>query len=254
VLHLSFDEPLDRQHCVPLLIADAWVEYPYSQTAFAAWQANRRFEAATIEARAPGGRWQTVLREFGYPAGMPRQMSVPLSNLPAGATEIRLRTNQEIYWDRLAIGFGEPVSDVRRQELGLEIAELREGRFSPRVVNEQRRPYFDDAQQVLVRNAHDPVGFYTEFGRVEELIRDKDDALAIFGPGEELELAFASPAEPPPSGWSREFVLEVVGWCKDMDMYTANGETVEPIPVRGGTTEARDSLHRKFNTRFQAGR
>src|SRR5262249_1627554 len=41
VLTLSFDRPLDdvAQHGRPMLMIDGWIEYPYSQTMFAAWQA-----------------------------------------------------------------------------------------------------------------------------------------------------------------------------------------------------------------------
>ena len=36
---------------------------------------------------------------------MPRRMSLPLGVLPAGTRELRLRTTQEIYWDRLAVAY-----------------------------------------------------------------------------------------------------------------------------------------------------
>jgi hypothetical protein len=253
LLHLTW-EPLDRERVQPILIADGWVEYPYSQTTFAAWQAGRSFDAPTIEARGATGEWKTVLQNFGYPAGMPRQMSVPLVGLPTGTTELRLRTNQEIYWDRLAVAFVEPCPQARRLPLQLERAELRESGFTPRTVNKQRRPFFDDAVRVPLASTRDPAGLYTAFGRVDELVAQRDDALAIFGPGEEMELIFVAPAEPTASGWRREFVLEVAGWCKDMDLYTQHGETVEPIPSRTDPSPQRDELHSRFNTRYQSGR
>ncbi|MCP4040683.1 MAG: tetratricopeptide repeat protein, partial [Gammaproteobacteria bacterium] len=82
VLVLEFPEPLDAYSGAPMLVADGWVEYPYSQTMFAAWQAEAEFAAPTLEARGEDGAWHTVMEQFGYPAGMPRRMSVPLKNLP----------------------------------------------------------------------------------------------------------------------------------------------------------------------------
>jgi hypothetical protein len=51
-------------------------------------------------------------------------------------------------------------------------------------------------------------------------------------------------------------VLETNGWCKDMDLYTEHGETVDPLPVRNTSRHPnpqRDELHRQFNTRFMTG-
>ena len=44
-----------------------------------------------------------VLEDFGYPAGMPRTMAMPLPTLPQGSTAIRLRTNLEIHVDQVRV-------------------------------------------------------------------------------------------------------------------------------------------------------
>jgi hypothetical protein len=36
-----------------------------------------------------------------------------------------------------------------------------------------------------------------------------------------------------------------------MDLYTQDGETIEPLP--GNATAARTRLHRQFNTRYASG-
>ncbi|MCA9290496.1 MAG: VCBS repeat-containing protein, partial [Phycisphaerales bacterium] len=59
VLTLEFGSPIDDGD--PVLVVDGWVEYPYSQTMFAAWQAGASYDAPTIEARGSDGRWVTVL-------------------------------------------------------------------------------------------------------------------------------------------------------------------------------------------------
>jgi len=44
---------------------DGWIEYPYAQTLFAAWQAGAAYRAPTIDARGADGRWRLLRREFG---------------------------------------------------------------------------------------------------------------------------------------------------------------------------------------------
>ena len=78
------------------------------------------------------------------------------------------------------------------------------------------------------------------------------------GPGEEVEFHFADNSPKIPDDWTRTFVLESHGWCKDMDLYTENGESLEPLPIsKPDSTDdeqaARESLHEKFNTRFKSG-
>jgi hypothetical protein len=80
-LTLVFNQNLDELGGDLVLIADGWVEYPYSQTNFAAWQAGADYRAPTLEARGADGRWSLVSEQFGYPAGMPRQMALPLPPL-----------------------------------------------------------------------------------------------------------------------------------------------------------------------------
>ncbi|MBX3354893.1 MAG: VCBS repeat-containing protein [Phycisphaeraceae bacterium] len=54
------------------------------------------------------------------------------------------------------------------------------------------------------------------------------------------------------------FILELDGWCKDMDRYTRDGATLEPLPEPEGLDEAarvrRDALHQRWNTRLAGGR
>jgi hypothetical protein len=222
---------------------------------FAAWQARVAYNAPTLEARGEGGKWVTILEHFGYPAGMPRQMSVPIppSKLPQRTKELRLRTNVEVYWDRIALAYAEPCPDARRIELPLNGAALSETGFARRQNFPQRRPHYDYARRDPLWDAAHQDGFYTAFGDVNELVAKADDALAIFGPGEEVELAFTAKDDPPPDKWTRRWVLELAGWCKDRDLYTKDGQTVEPLPKRGNAAESRDDLNRRYNTRYRSG-
>ena len=248
---LTFDRPIDRGAGRPVLLVDGWVEYPYAQTVFSAWQAGAVYEAPTLEARDRHGRWHVVAPQFGYPAGMPRQMALPLPPLPAGATALRLRTSQEIYWDRIAVVYAEPLPEARRQVLPMRSARLVSDGFAKRTTGPQRLPHYDDDARVPLDDTRHQRGWYTEFGNVDPLVADEDHALAIFGPGEAVVLDFEAPPLSAPQGWTRRLVLELRGWCKDMDLYTRDGETIEPLP--GTTTAARARLHPRFNTRYASG-
>jgi hypothetical protein len=251
-IELLFDRPLDRGPGRPVLMIDGWVEYPYAQTVFAAWQADAPFEAPTLEARGRDGRWRVVAPDFGYPAGMPRRMTLPLPPLPAGTDALRLTTSQEIYWDRVAVVYDEPLPTAVAHELPLASAVLRESGFARRTTGPQRTPSYDYDRRAPLWDTRHPRGWYTAFGDAAPLVAAADDAVAIIGPGEEVQIEFTAPAAPPPAGWTRRLVLRARGWCKDMDLYTRDGDTVAPLP--GDDTAARARLHRAFNTRFESGR
>src|SRR5262249_45829783 len=56
-LLLRFDRALDEEPGEPLLVADGWIEYPYAQTLFAAWQAGAEYRAPTVDALGGDGAW-----------------------------------------------------------------------------------------------------------------------------------------------------------------------------------------------------
>jgi hypothetical protein len=253
VLTMSFPRSLEVAPGTPILIADGWIEYPYSQTMFAAWQAGAAFRAPTIEARTADGEWKVLLAEFGYPAGMPRQMSVPLPPLPPNTTQLRLRTNYEIYWDRVVVAYAEADPGIIRHVLPLAAADLLQTGFARRTSGAQRVPYYDYDQRDPLWDARYMRGFYTIFGAVTDLVRTVDDAVAVYGPGEEVHLEFESTLGDLVPGWTRFFVLEANGWAKDMDLYTRDGETVEPLPSSGKPSPDRDHLHARYNVRYRSG-
>lgn len=248
VLTLEFDRDLDAGPGQPLLVVDGWIEYPYSQTMFAAWQAQAAYRAPTLEARGSDGRWRVLLEEFGYPAGMPRIMAVPLPSLPAGTRALRLRTNQEIYWDRVAVAWSAP-AEVRAHRLPLAAAEVRAPGFARRTTGPQRQPWYDYARRAPLRDTWAQSGHYTALGRADELVAKRDDALAIIGPGEEVHVEFLAALPPLPAGWSRRFVLEANGWAKDMDLYTRHRDTLAPLPAAGHGAGPRQRKIPQYNIR-----
>ena len=82
------------------------------------------------------------------------------------------------------------------------------------------------------------------------------------GPGEELTLKFPATAFGPiPTGYRRSFIFKSDSFCKDMDLYSAYSETVEPLPFHDMNgypypetetypdTEKHRSYRETFNTR-----
>jgi Flp pilus assembly protein TadD len=250
VLTLEFDEALNWLGRRLVLVADGWVEYPYSSTSFAAWQAGAAYEAPTLEARGADGRWTVVLEQFGYPAGMPRQISVPLPRLPTGTTAIRLRSNQEVFWDHVRVVGAEVTEEIVRRDLRLVSARVEQVGFALRTTGPDRLPHYDHDRRVPFWDTRVQPGVYTRFGDATELLTVADDALAIIGPGEGVHLEFETLPDEPDAGWTRVYVLEAEGWCKDMDLYTENGGTLGPIPAAGRASSTTAMLNESHNTRW----
>lgn len=250
-LEFGFDGPIDD---CDLLLAEGWVEYPYSQTNFAAWQSGTTYDPPTLEALVPGGGWVVIAERFGYPAGMPRAMCLPIGDLPSGCTTLRLRSNQEIYWDRLRVARRSDLPLVRHV-VDTEAAELAWCGFPQRTVGSQRQPHYDYQARAPLGDVRHQPGDYTAFGPCLPLVSSIDDASAIIGPGEELRVRFGDAPEVG-AGRQRHWVLELNGWCKDMDLFTRDGERLEPLPSRDGRgpDAAARELMRRFNVRFAAGR
>jgi hypothetical protein len=193
-----------------------------------------------------------VIEQFGYPAGMPRRMSLPMPTLPPRTIRLRLRTNMQIYWDRIAVALVEELVEHNKQVQPVTAATLGKTGFARRSNLDQFRPHYDYAQRSPFWDTRYMAGFYTRLGPVGELVTNVDDAVAIIGPGEELHLEFDA-AAPAPDGWRRYFVLENNGWAKDMDLFTRDGATVGPLPVTGKPVAVRERLHERYNTRYQSG-
>jgi tetratricopeptide (TPR) repeat protein len=259
-VELRFPRAIDSEPGDPALLLDGWVEYPYSSTGFAMWQARAPYQAPTLEALDPAtGAWVTLVAEYGYPAGMPRQcmLPVPRDLLPPGCAALRLRTTMEIYVDAARLAWLEQCPQAVRRESPLRSASVDAAGFAARVPRPQRRPDYDYARRAPLWDCRVQPGAYTRFGECTPLLAATDDAVAVFGAGEEVRLRFDATAVPPPSGdRSRTWVLEVDGWCKDMDLLTATGDTLMPMPVREGISPsaARDALHARFNDRWAGGR
>src|SRR6185436_9030732 len=189
----------------------------------------------SLEAQDRSGRWVTVSPDLGFPAGKNKTVLIDLQQVPvagvAHARRLRLRTNLEVYWDRLAVADGVERAQLSTSRLQPERAELRYRGFSQTDYSNRRQPeipVYDKIANVTQR-WRDLVGYYTRFGDVRELLGGVDDRYVIMNAGDELKMSFRAPA-PPASGWTRDFVLIGDGWEKDGDYNTTFSKTVLPLP------------------------
>ena len=181
------------------------------------------------------GRWIVVAPDLGFPAGKNKTILIDLATVVrAGvlhARRLRLRTNLEIYWDRLAIADDAPTPPIKMTRLAPERADLRYRGFSKTDFSRREAPELPNYNEItnITPRWRDLVGYYTRFGDVRELLSDVDDRYVIMNAGDELKLAF--PALPEPAtGWTRDFVLMGDGWEKDGDYNTSFSKTVLPLP------------------------
>lgn len=218
-----------------ILVLHGWVEYGYSQTNFAASQAGLRAQAPTLEVQRDG-QWVTLLREVGYPAGVNHAMTVDLTGqLRRGDRRLRVTSSMEVYWDRIFLARHLTQASVRVTEVAASSADLHFRGYPREFSPDGRQPNLCD-----YHNIERSVGWklmsgnYTRFGEVAELLQAADDCYVIMGHGEELTLRFPADAcGPVPDGCCRSFLLKTDSYCKDMDLYTAFPDTLEPLPFHG---------------------
>jgi hypothetical protein len=248
-----------------ILYLYGWVEYTYSHVNYAAYQAGLALLSPRIEVPDGLGGWKVAVPEAGFPAGMPRMMTLDVTALPlAEDGRMRIRTNMEIFWDQIFIAVDVAGSEIRTHTLKPVAAELRQlgypREYSPDGNNPTLYDYHRRDQGLPFKNL---TGYYTKFGNVLPLLSETDNRFVIFGHGEEITLEFETDSLPDlPAGRARTLVLHTEGYCKDMDLYTAYPDTVAPLPYRGmvnyppseSASEAEPADYEKtWNTRLIVG-
>jgi hypothetical protein len=213
------------------------------------------------------GKWVRILDDMGFPAGLPKPITVDLSGrLPIGSTRVRITTNLQIYWDRILIDRSEQSQNFQLREIPLTKAGLDYHGY-PRQIEDQPSGNVKYVYEQISRTGPyaRQAGEYTRYGDVKPLLNRFDDKLVVFGSGEEVQLEFDQSRLPAlPKGWIRDYFFQANGYEKDMDFYAADGNTVEPLPFRGmgeypypGKSFLSDPEHLdymlKYNTRFVSG-
>jgi tetratricopeptide (TPR) repeat protein len=219
-----------------VLCLAGWVEYPYSQTNYAAATAGVTLTPPTIERQLPDGTWKIIEPHAGYPAGLSRMTTLDLTGKLLGEScVLRIQTNMECYYDQAFLVRRDHTAEKSLRVTSLKPTKATLGyRGYMREVSADGRPpllyaydYVDPAPLARL------TGKLTRYGDVLDLLTTDDDLLCLVGPGDEAKVEFSAgslPALAP--GWTRRFVLRSVGYCKDADPFTAGSDTVEPLPWR----------------------
>lgn len=212
-----------------------WVEYPYSQTNYAAATAGIGLQPPILERLKDDGTWEVLEPDPGYPAGLPRLTTLELTGKLGGdRCVLRLRTNMECYWDQAFIAVLDPANTVRVTTLDITRASLGARGYSREVSPDGREPLLYDYNHVDPAPLARFTGALTRYGDVAPLLRQDDDQFCVVGPGDEVRLEIDTGILPSlPEGWARSYVLRTVGYCKDADPFTATSDTVGPLPWRG---------------------
>jgi hypothetical protein len=247
-----------------ILCLAGWTDYPYPESIWAAQQAGIELQPPLLERPGDDGQWQ-VVAEAGFPAGLPRVMTLDVSGKLGGPNcRLRLRTNMQVFWDQIYVApLLETVEPGKAGTVRATCLEVASARLSARGCMQEhspdgRQPTVYDYDRLEAVPVSRLAGRLTRFGDVTELLRGLDDRFAIFGPGDELDVRFAAQALPElPPGWKRSFVLRTWGYCKDCSPFTASGDTVGPLPFRGmrdypygpGEQFPQPDYDRRFNTR-----
>ncbi len=226
----------DDETPVVLCLA-GWVEYPYSQTNYAASTAGIALQPPVLERLREDGDWELIEPDPGYPAGLPRLTTLDLTGKLNGGERcvIRLRTNMECYWDQAFLALPLPAEEtLRTTELPVSRALLGDRGYTREVSPDGKLPLLYDYSYIDPAPLATFSGNLTRHGDVVELLLEDDDKFCLIGPGDEVRLEFEAVGVPDlPEGWTRSYVLRAIGYCKDADPFTATSDTVGPLPWKG---------------------
>ena len=236
---LDFGDRLSRYKPTDTLVLclAGWVEYPYSQTNYAAATAGVKLEPPVIERLRDDGRYEIIEPHAGYPAGMPRMTTLDLTGKLTGSRcVLRIKTNMECYYDQAFVVVRDPaaLAALRITSVPMTRATLGYRGYTREFSPDGGLPLLYDYDHVDPAPLARFTGKLTRYGDVLPLLKADDDQLCLIGPGDEVRLEFDARSLPVlPPGFSRSYVLKTFGYCKDADPFTAASDTVEPIPWRG---------------------
>jgi hypothetical protein len=214
---------------VDALLATGWFYYFVSTTMIAQAQASGPSLPWPWIQQHLNGAWEDVA-PLGIPTGKTKTAVAPLKGLLKSRL-LRIRSGISVYWDRIAFGLTGGPSDYKLTPTQLTESVVRFRGFSGLTA---RNPERFDYHAVHYASQWNPMqGHYTAYGAAEALISTADGRYAIFGSGDELAMTFTLDQPDPPPGQIRSYLLELVGYVKDGDRYTADGWRVEPIPYLG---------------------
>lgn len=260
------EDPSDGQL---VLLGSGWLHPTESSINVAIGQGNHeQAKDLVLEVPTAEGEWVVAREGLGYPSDKDKTIVLKLDGVfrPGAPRKLRLRTNLEIYWDAFAVAtLQEAPNQLKTTRLLPAVADLRLRGFSTTTQANLSSPEVPDYNQPagFTQRWNDLTGFYTRFGDVRELVEQVDNRYVIANAGDEIQFRFPA-QEPPPTGWTRDFVLIGDGWSKDGDYNTQFAQTVLPLPAHGQaeydtppTTLEDDPVYRahaddwvRFHTRY----
>ncbi len=218
------------------LVLAGWTDYPYPESILAAEQAGVAMLPPVLERQKVDGSWEK-LADIGFPAGLPKVMTVPVGKwiTPTSTGKFRFRTNLQIHWDQLFLGADEEIATTTEWKPSSVV--LSHPGFVQEISTNGRPPQAYDPVKFESVAVTDWKGHLTKLGEVTELLAQVDDRFALCGPGDEVLVEF-DPANLPAlkPGWVRSLVLRTHGYCKDTVPTTQSGGDVNPLPFRGMKT------------------
>ncbi len=216
------------------LIASGWM-HPTDSSINVAISEGHHVQARGLSLEVPDGRggWTVAESNLGFPAGRKKICLFDLTNVfrPGTPRRLRLRTNLEVYWDRIEWAKGLPATPLKITRLDPATADLHYRGYSVMNQANPSSPEIPDYNQLegSTQRWRDLVGYYTRYGDVRELLKNIDDRYVIMNSGDEMTFRFAE-QPPPATGWVRDFVIVGDGWIKDGDYNSTFSKTVLPLP------------------------
>ena len=219
-----------------ILLMHAWIDYADSTSNLAASQAGVTLVPPYLQVQDESGRWVTVLSRMGFPAGLPKPMTVDLTGkFLSPSRKVKIVTNMRIHWDQILVESSPARTDFRTARLAPFGADLQFRGFPEFSSPDGRLPKtydYSSRSQVVGWKTH--VGAYTRYGDVRSLLAQIDDFFVITRSGDEIEAWFDVSTLPSlPAGWERDYLVFVDGFGKDMDVNSAAPDYVGPLPFHG---------------------
>jgi cytochrome c-type biogenesis protein CcmH/NrfG len=232
---VELELPPDAPAHTPLyLIGYGWL-HPWDDGILVAVNQGAQAKPKDLSIEVPdrNGHWMEAKGNLGVPAGREKTVVLDLTNIfrPGAPRVLRLRTNLEIYWDKLEWAAGLPANTIKTQTLPLTSAELRHRGFSQVTQANSQAPEIPQYDHVSETGSkwRSLEGYYTRYGDVRPLLKGVDDRFVIANGGDELRMKFCA-ASPAPAHWSRDFIFIGDGWMKEGDYSFKYSTTVLPLP------------------------
>lgn len=179
--------------------------------------------------------WRCVIQSMGFPGGKTKTIVVDVTDaVNSDDPRLRVRTSAQIYWDAAELVTQSRPGEFRLRDAPMVAAEVGFHGFSRRIDQGPKNPETYDYGDASGAAKWPPLrGGLSRHGNCLSELQTWDDSMVVISAGDEIRLSFAMPADDPPPGWKRDFVLHSVGWDKDADLNTLTGQQVGPMPFKG---------------------